>query len=304
MTKKITLFTILILLLNTSIVTTPLFLNSQSIVYANDKTEKNSDTSQSNDEDDSEEENYFYIDIQDDYKIKTAHKEYSKNSGIYHTKNAKLTQKELDFYAGVLKHMDDFWGGKKAMGDDYIYPDMVLYKDNIEIEVFDEIYEFDGVFYLGGVIFVDIVELEEIAPEEEQKVLVLAHEMGHHIQNNLFILSDISDLEDELRESGRNIEANEWSIRLELNADYFAGVFSNYLEKKKLYTLDNLLNALETAKNTGDDVILGDDYHERESDHGTAKQRMSWFLKGNVDGEKGRWQDNFVDIFDMDFDDL
>lgn len=115
---------------------------------------------------------------------------------------------------------------------------MILYRDNLAIAVEDEedTIEFEGIFYLGGIFFIDVAEMEEIAPKEEQKVLVLAHEMGHHIQNNLGLLASVIDIEELLHEDGKTLEANEWSIRLELQADYFAGVFSSYLESKKLLT--------------------------------------------------------------------
>lgn len=296
MTKKLkTLAQIsaLSLLLGTGTGALPFSVSNYQIVHADDKS----------DEDDWEDDFYF-LDFRQEYSIKTAHKEYGKNSGIYYTKNAKLSEEELTFYADTLKHLDKFWGGKKVLGDDYEYPHMILYRDSITIDFDDEddSFDYEGTFYLGGIFFVDVAQMEDIAPKEAQKVLVLAHEMGHHIQNNLGFLADVMILEDLLYEEGKTLEANEWSIRLELQADYFAGVFSNYLEIKKLYTLDNLLNALETAKNTGDDVIMGDDYDERHSDHGTAKQRMNWFLKGNIDGEKNKWLDNFHEIFELDFD--
>lgn len=69
-------------------------------------------------QDDFLDDDFYFIDLRQDYRIKTSHKEYGKNSGIYYTKNAKLSSDELEFYAETLQHLDKFWGGKKVLGDD------------------------------------------------------------------------------------------------------------------------------------------------------------------------------------------
>ena len=108
---------------------------------------------------------------------------------------------------------------------------------------------------------------------------VLAHEVGHHVQNQLGITDRVSGLE----RGAPKKEANRLSVMLELQADCFAGVWGRYTADQGMLENGDLQEALDTA------AAIGDDRLQRQSQgrvvpdsftHGTSKQRYTWFRRG------------------------
>ena len=116
---------------------------------------------------------------------------------------------------------------------------------------------------------------------------VMAHEMGHHVQNLLGTL----DKTDQLRRSGRYSEAelNKVSVATELQADFYAGLWARYSnEREKFLEPGDLESAVEAAEAVGDDNIQkrSQGYVNQESfTHGSSAQRKEWFMKGYNSGD-------------------
>lgn len=116
---------------------------------------------------------------------------------------------------------------------------------------------------------------------------VMAHEMGHHVQNLLGTL----DKTDQLRRSGRYSEAqlNQVSVATELQADFYAGLWARYSnDREKFLEPGDLESAVEAAEAVGDDNIQkrSQGYVNQESfTHGSSAQRKEWFMKGYNSGD-------------------
>lgn len=108
---------------------------------------------------------------------------------------------------------------------------------------------------------------------------VLAHEVGHHVQQQLGILQRVQSIQQRLSES----DANRYSVALELQADYFAGVFSYYIQEKGYLDPGDIEEAMDAAGVVGDDHLQGlgrGEIRPETFTHGTSNERMSWFYRG------------------------
>lgn len=113
---------------------------------------------------------------------------------------------------------------------------------------------------------------------------VIAHEVGHHVQNLLGILPKFNQARQRMSE----VEANRMSVRVELQADCFAGVWGKYTEQKGVLERGDLEEALNAAQQIGDDTLQkrSQGYVVPESfNHGTSAQRMQWFRRGFDSGD-------------------
>ncbi|HJZ93238.1 MAG TPA: neutral zinc metallopeptidase [Gemmataceae bacterium] len=133
--------------------------------------------------------------------------------------------------------------------------------------------------------FYHVLEDKLGSPGEFARAYVLAHEVGHHVQRLLGYSARV----DNARRTGSKAEANRMSVRLELQADYLAGVWAHHAQEKYKF-LDR--KDLEDAENAA--YHIGDDYLQKQArgrvqpdsfTHGTSKQRQKWFLKGFQTGD-------------------
>jgi len=113
---------------------------------------------------------------------------------------------------------------------------------------------------------------------------VIAHEVGHHVQNLLGTMERVNAAQGQRGEA----EANDLSVRLELQADFLAGVWAHYAQQKGLLEQGDIEEALAAASAVGDDRL------QRESQgyvvpdsftHGSSEQRSRWFRKGLETGD-------------------
>ena len=134
--------------------------------------------------------------------------------------------------------------------------------------------------------FYRVLEQKLGAPGQFAQAYVVAHEVGHHVQNQLGIMDKV----DALRGRGDSAQANALSVRVELQADCFAGVWAARSQQENGWRLDP--GDIETALNAASKI--GDDTLQRKSQgmvvpesftHGTSAQRVNWFKRG-VDGGK------------------
>ena len=113
---------------------------------------------------------------------------------------------------------------------------------------------------------------------------MIAHEVGHHVQK----LLGISDKVDAMQQRMSEVQANQLSVRLELQADFFAGVFARYVKEQGLLEPGDVEEALRAASAIGDDSIQKQSQGYVVPDsftHGTSEQRLRWFRKGYDTGD-------------------
>ncbi len=122
------------------------------------------------------------------------------------------------------------------------------------------------------------------APGDFAQAYVIAHEIGHHVQNLLGTMEKVQSLQQRVGES----QSNQLSVRLELQADCYAGVWANYVQKQGKLEAGDAEEAIRAAQAVGDDMIQSrtQGYVVRDSfTHGSAKERMTWFANGFKTGD-------------------
>jgi predicted metalloprotease len=212
------------------------------------------------------------------------------------TTNTNYTEsaqdKELAQFVGVvLAETENVWHAifKKA-GSTYREPKLVLFSGKVE-SACGVAGASTGPFYCPGdeKLYIDLSFFEELqkrfkAPGDFAMAYVIAHEVGHHIQN----LTGVMDKMNELRSQVSKEEYNQYSVRVELQADFYAGIWAHYTEQQNLLESGDLEEALNAASAVGDDNIQkqAQGYVVPESfTHGTSAQRKKWFYKGFTSGD-------------------
>ena len=196
-----------------------------------------------------------------------------------------------EFVKVVLADTEEVWGKIFAsMGKSYSAPTLVLFRDAVQ-SACGSASSASGPFYCPGdqQVYIDLSFYQDMqtklnAPGDFAMAYVIAHEIGHHIQK----LNGTSDKMSELRSRMSETEYNKYSVKVELQADFLAGVFANH--GQKLMTLDksDLEEALNAANAIGDDRLQKEAQGRVVPDaftHGTSAQRMYWFKKGFETGD-------------------
>jgi hypothetical protein len=191
------------------------------------------------------------------------------------------------FIAAVLGETEDAWGALfQAQGLTYRPPTLVLYRNQMP-SACGSASAAVGPFYcpLDRKVYLDLGFFQQLAdefqaPGEFAEAYVLAHEVGHHVQNLLGIASKVRAAQERAPEA----EANQLSVKLELQADCFAGVWARHAdETKQILEQGDLESALRAAAAVGDDTLQkrAQGYVVPESfTHGTAAERTGWFKRG------------------------
>ncbi len=204
-------------------------------------------------------------------------------------------EKELaQFVSVVLAETENVWHGIfKEKGSNYREPKLVLFTGQVQ-SACGVAGSSVGPFYCPGdeKLYIDLGFFDELqkrfkAPGDFAMAYVIAHEVGHHIQK----LTGVMDRMDELRSRLSKEEYNKYSVRLELQADFYAGIWAHYTEQEDLLESGDLEEALTAASAVGDDNIQkqAQGYVVPESfTHGTSEQRKRWFYKGFTTGDINR----------------
>lgn len=196
------------------------------------------------------------------------------------------------FVAVVLRDTERVWEDLfRQKGRAYTNPTLVLFRGRVNSACGVE-GAATGPFYcpLDQKLYIDLSFYREMkdnlgAPGDFAQAYVIAHEVGHHVQN----LLGISDSVRARQERASREEANELSVRLELQADFFAGVWAHHAEEKyKILEEGDIEEALNAASAIGDDrlqmksqgVVVPESFT-----HGTSKQRVRWFTRGLKTGD-------------------
>ncbi len=192
----------------------------------------------------------------------------------------------------VLKDTEDVWSLLfKNGGSQYRMPTLVLYSGMVESACgYGE--AASGPFYCSAdeKLYIDLSFCEEMksrlgAPGDFAIAYVIAHEVGHHVQNLLGITDQVAAMRGRMSQA----EYNQYSVRLELQADFFAGVWAHHAQKmKNILEEGDLEEAINAAAAVGDDRIMRRTQGYVVPDaftHGTSEQRMRWFRKGWETGD-------------------
>jgi predicted metalloprotease len=191
----------------------------------------------------------------------------------------------FDFVSVVLADTEKIWSEEfRRIGRDYVLPKLTVFKDRYPTACGTGDARM-GPFYcpIDQGIYIDLgfytdLERQFDAPGDFAQAYVIAHEVGHHVQNLLGITEKVNALR------GRP-DYNQYSVRLELQADYLAGVWAN--QNQQYLDRGDIEEAMRAANQIGDDAI-----QERTQGrvlphaftHGTSEQRMRWFQKGLESG--------------------
>jgi len=197
------------------------------------------------------------------------------------------------FVAVVLAETEDVWRAEfRGRGAEYAEPHLVLYRGEVA-SACGEAAAAMGPFYCPGDVrvFLDLGFFDELAtrfgaPGEFARAYVIAHEVGHHVQNLLGISAKVHAAQ----ERGDPARANELSVRLELQADCLAGVWANRSTSALKLSAGDIDAALGAASAVGDDRLQRQarGYVTPDSfTHGTSAQRMRWFRRGVEAGGLG-----------------
>lgn len=190
------------------------------------------------------------------------------------------------FVSVVLAETEDVWHELfKLSGKNYRDPTLVLFSGGVS-SACGFASSASGPFYCPGdsKVYLDTQFFDELArrfgaPGDFAQAYVIAHEVGHHVQNQIGVLPKFNQIRQRLSEE----EANAMSVRVELQADCFAGVWAHYTDQKGLLEAGDLQEAMNAAQQIGDDTLQKrmQGYVVPESfNHGTSEQRQRWFRKG------------------------
>lgn len=206
---------------------------------------------------------------------------------------------EKAFVATVLQDLQDYWAEEaRANGIDYRVPKLVLYSGTTQTPGGMANKDM-GPFYSPSdeKIYLDLSFGKELSQRYGAKgdytmAYVLAHEYGHHIQNLEGTLTKLN----QIRQQSDTKTYNQYSVRLELQADYYAGMFTKYLSEnthdgQPVLEPGDFEEALKTAEVIGDDALQKQYQGSVNPDtftHGTSAQRMAWLQAGYRYGDLAR----------------
>jgi uncharacterized protein len=200
--------------------------------------------------------------------------------------------KLASFSKVVLADTEDVWTKLfSEQGSDYAEPRMVLFTGSDQSGC-GFASAATGPFYCpaDSKVYLDLSFFQDLqdrfnAPGDFAMAYVIAHEVGHHVQHLLGITEQV----DRMRGRVSEAEMNKLSVRLELQADFFAGVWAHHAQKMKQILQDGDVDEALNAANA-----IGDDRLQKQSQgyvvpdaftHGTSEQRMYWFKKGFQTGD-------------------
>jgi uncharacterized protein len=195
------------------------------------------------------------------------------------------------FVGVVLAETEDTWNRIfKQNGRDYPEPTLVLFDGQVR-SACGFASAASGPFYCPGdqnlyidLEFYDTLSRKFGAPGDFAQAYVIAHEVGHHIQNLVGVLPRFNQMRQSMGES----EANAMSVLVELQADCFAGIWAHDTAQKGLLESGDIEEAINAAAQIGDDTLQRktQGYVVPESfSHGTSAQRKEWFTRGLKSGD-------------------
>ncbi len=197
-----------------------------------------------------------------------------------------------DFVSVVLADTEDTWTALFAEGGErYVAPKLVLFSGSVQ-SACGSAQAAMGPFYCPAdqKVYIDLSFYRDLrerfqAPGDFAQAYVIAHEIGHHVQN----LTGLSDQVQKARQQSSEGEANALSVRLELQADCFAGIWAHRADRtRQILETGDVEEALTAASAIGDDRLQQQSRGYVTPDsftHGSAEQRVRWFRRGLESGQ-------------------
>ncbi|MBO1307075.1 neutral zinc metallopeptidase [Enterococcus sp. 669A] len=205
--------------------------------------------------------------------------------------NTAGREDQQEYSEVVFGYLEDYWNQEfQAQGMDYQEPTMVFYTDYVETAC-GSASSAVGPFYCPGDqrVYLDLSFADELANQygaggDFAWAYVIAHEVGHHVQQELGVTDEMAQRRQSLSEA----EYNQYQVRLELQADYYAGSWAKYMEGETIngqpvLEIGDIDEALNAANSIGDDTLQqqAQGYVVPDSfTHGTSAQRKAWFERG------------------------
>jgi len=220
----------------------------------------------------------------------------SQSGGTSACAASKTNEQACDFSRVVLASTEDVWTQRFAQGalpgakaGEYVKPTLVVFTNQVSTGGCGSATSDTGPFYCSGdsklyidPTFYQVMESKLKAPGDFAQAYVIAHEVGHHVQN--LIGSSRRQISGESK--------NQTSVRVELQADCFAGVWGQAAKSTLSITDEDLCEALTAAHAIGDDTLGHAD--KTKFTHGSSAQRIRWFRRG-YDGGDARNCDTFAE---------
>jgi predicted metalloprotease len=200
--------------------------------------------------------------------------------------------KMATFVSVVLADTEDTWSSLfRQMGATYEKPKLVLFTDSVK-SACGYAKAAMGPFYCprDRKVYIDLSFYQDLkdrykAPGDFAQAYVIAHEIGHHVQNLMGISGKVQTLQRQVDQ----VQANQLSVRLELQADCFAGIWANHAQKERqILEEGDVEEALNAASGIGDDRLQEQSRGYVVPDsftHGSSAQRVQWFKRGIQSGD-------------------
>ena len=194
----------------------------------------------------------------------------------------------------MLATTEDTWGKLfQQMNKQYVAPKLVMYRGATRTGCGTG-QSVMGPFYCPAdqTVYIDLSFYDEMktklgAGGDFAQGYVIAHEVGHHVQKLLGIEPKVR----EMQQGARQTQVNQLSVKMELQADCFAGVWGHYMQQENILEVGDLQEALNAAEAIGDDRLQQKSQGRVVPDsftHGTSQQRYSWFKRGFDGGNPGQ----------------
>jgi predicted metalloprotease len=207
------------------------------------------------------------------------------------TRSTQQNDEASEFVRVILAETEDTWGPIfRQMGREYRAPKLVLYSGMIQSACGVGSAQ-AGPFYCPGdyKVYIDLSFLNQLrqmgAPGDFAFAYVIAHEVGHHVQNLVGIARQVQTQKQQVSK----VQANALSVRMELQADCLAGIWINHTEKRKsILEAGDIEEGLNAAAAVGDDRIMksaGRAVHREAFTHGSSAERVNWFKRGMQTGD-------------------
>ena len=217
-------------------------------------------------------------------------------SSYYYEGTTPISQEErelADFVSVVLADTEDTWNEIFAAQNlDYREPTLVLFSSAVE-SACGFAQSAVGPFYcpIDEKVYIDLSFYQDLrdrfgAPGDFAQAYIIAHEVGHHVQNQIGIMEEVNSAQ---QQASSQVEVNELSVRLELQADCLAGVWAyNANRARDILEQGDIEEGLNAASNIGDDRLQMEYQGQVTPDsftHGSSVQRVGWFERGLQAGD-------------------
>ncbi|MCX5515702.1 hypothetical protein C3941_06370 [Kaistia algarum] len=220
----------------------------------------------------------------------TQEESYQPSSPQTSTSNGGAQDAGKQFVAKVLGSTEDVWTEIFAAGGKSYTPTPLVLFSGSTASACGSASAASGPFYcpVDKKVYIDLAFYNELknrfgAPGDFAQAYVIAHEVGHHVQDLVGVLPEFN----RQRQQMSKAEANDMSVRVELQADCYAGIWANRTDQKGMLEAGDIEEALNAATQIGDDTIQkrSQGYVVPDSfTHGTSAQRSGWFNRGYKSG--------------------